>query len=163
VDKTEPEKQSYSWDKEFFEKKITFFTNLQLGSVGAALMLMMMNLSKLYLLAPLVIVLILASWYKHHITKVSDEVKNSSVTFSPKSVLVTIPNQEIESRVTFRQIDEIGIHKENFIETVTLYLKEDEDKIELKAIKNAKQFVSELNQAAFNTTGNTTGNTTEQS
>ena len=115
---------------------------------------MMMNLSKLYLLAPLVIVLILASWYKHHITKVSDEVKNSSVTFSPKSVLVTIPNQEIESRVTFRQIDDIGIHKENFIEIVTLYLKEDEDKIELKAIKNAKKLVSELNQS---------DNTTEQS
>jgi len=33
----------YHWDKDFFEKKLSLLTNCQLGFVGAALMLMMMN------------------------------------------------------------------------------------------------------------------------
>ncbi|MFT6351968.1 MAG: hypothetical protein ACJARJ_001437, partial [Neptuniibacter pectenicola] len=35
----------YTWDKAFFEKKLTLFSNLQMGFIGAALMLMMMDLS----------------------------------------------------------------------------------------------------------------------
>lgn len=151
MDKTELEKQSYSWDKEFFEKKITLFTNIQMGAVGAALMLMMMDLSKLYLLVPLVAGLILSSWYKHHISKTSDEVKGTRVTFSPKSILITMPNQELESRITFREIDEIAVHRENFIEIITLYLKDDDEKVELKAVKNSAQLVLALNSALSET------------
>ncbi len=137
----------FVWDKTFFEKKITLFTNLQMGFVGAALMLMMMDLSKLYLLAPLVVGLILASWYKHHIDSIKNEVKDASIQFAPKSILVTLPEQEIEKRITFREIEEIGSHKENFITIVIIYLRNGEDKLELKAFAQPEQLTQKLNSA----------------
>ncbi len=137
----------FVWDKTFFEKKITLFTNLQMGFVGAALMLMMMDLSKLYLLAPLVVGLILASWYKHHIDSIKNEVKDASIQFAPKSILVTLPEQEIEKRITFREIEEIESHKENFITIVTIYLRNGEDKLELKAFAQPEQLTQKLNSA----------------
>ena len=138
---------NFSWDKAFFEKKTTLFTNLQMGFVGAALMLMMMDLSKPYLLAPLVVGLILASWYKHHIDGVKDKVKNASIQFSPKSILITLPNQESETRVRFRQIEEIDRRREHFVDVVTLYLKDDEEKIELSAINDADALIKKLNNS----------------
>ncbi|WP_415896354.1 hypothetical protein ACMXYX_09605 [Neptuniibacter sp. QD72_48] len=134
----------YHWDKEFFEKKISLLTNCQLGFVGAALMLMMMNLSKIYLLAPLGVGLILASWYKHHLEQTKDQMKNMSVEIAPKSILLKLPSEETETRVTFREIEEINQHKENMVQIITLYLKENEDKLEIKALKDSDKFVSTL-------------------
>ena len=136
---------SFIWDKDFFEKKTTLFTNLQLGFVGAALMLLMMDLSKLYLLAPLAVVVILASWYKSNLERVKDEFKNTTVEFAPKSLLIKKPAADFEERVIFHQLEEFTEHKENFVSVITLYLNNDADKIELKAIKNSDDLMQQLN------------------
>jgi len=96
-------KTAFNLDKALIEKKTSLFTNLQMGFVGAALMLMMMDLSKLYLLAPLGAGLILVSWYKSQFTTLYDECKNLSVEMAPKSLLVTNPVCDLEKRVTFRE------------------------------------------------------------
>jgi len=136
---------TYYWDKAFFEKKVSLLTNCQLGFVGAALMLMMMDLSRIYLLAPLVVGLILASWYKQNIEKVKSQVEHMSVEIAPKSILLKQPNQSLEQRITFREIEEITEHKENLIVVTTLYLKGEQDKVEIKALKDAEIFSRDLN------------------
>lgn len=141
---------SFNWDKDYFEKKTTLFTNLQLGFVGAALMLMMMDLSKFYLLAPLAIGLILASWYKSNLETVKEEFKNTTVEFAPKSLLIKKPAVDFEQRVIFHQLEEVTEHKENFISVVTLYLNNDAGKIELKALKNPVGLIQELNNVITN-------------
>ncbi|MCP4596754.1 hypothetical protein [Neptuniibacter sp.] len=141
---------SFIWDKEFFEKKTTLFTNLQMGFVGAALILMMMDLSKLYLLSPLAVGLILASWYKSNLETVKDEFKNTTVEFAPKSLLIKKPAVDFEQRVIFHQLEEVTEHKENFVSVITLYLNNDADKIELKAIKNSDELIQQLTQAVEN-------------
>lgn len=118
-----------------------------MGFVGAALMLMMMNLSKLYLLVPLGIGLVLVSWYKSNLDKTREEVKNSSVSFSPKSILVKRPEQALEQRIEFRKIDEITQHKEHMIETITIYLKDGEEKIVIKGLSRSSEFTVKLNEA----------------
>lgn len=136
---------SFIWDKDFFEKKTTLFTNLQLGFVGAALMLLMMDLSKIYLLAPLAVGLILVSWYKSNLETVKEEFKNTTVEFAPKSLLIKKPAVDFEERVIFHQLEEVTEHKENFVSVITLYLNNDADKIELKAIKNSDDLMQQLN------------------
>lgn len=133
-------------DKALIEKKTTLFTNLQMGFVGAALMLMMMDLSKIYLLAPLGAGLILVSWYKSQLTKVYEEYKHLSVTMAPKSLLVKIPQSDLEQRVTFRQIKEVNQHQEHFLPVVTIYLKDDSKKLELPAVENAAHFAELLTE-----------------
>ncbi|MGH1430995.1 MAG: hypothetical protein ACRBB4_07750 [Neptuniibacter sp.] len=139
-------KTEFRLDKALIEKKTTLFTNLQMGFVGAALMLMMMDLSKIYLLAPLGAGLILVSWYKSHLSKVYEENKHLSVTMSPKSLLVKIPQKELEQRITFRQIKEINQHQENFMPVVTIYLQHDSEKLELYAVENAADFAELLTE-----------------
>jgi len=139
-------KTEFRLDKALIEKRTTLFTNLQMGFVGAALMLMMMDLSKIYLLAPLGAGLILVSWYKSHLTKVYEENKHLSVTMSPKSLLVKIPQKELEQRITFRQIKEINQHQENFLPVVTIYLQDDSEKLELYAVENAADFAELLTE-----------------
>lgn len=135
---------AYQWDKAFVEKKVTLYTNLQMGLVGAALMLMMMDLSKLYFLAPLVGGLILVSWYKSHLNKLHDEFKNYSVEIAPKSLLVRIPEKNAERRVLFREIEDMDLHSENLVPIVTLYLEEDKEKVVLPAMKEADEFLKQL-------------------
>lgn len=134
----------FRWDKAFVEKKVTLYTNLQMGLVGAALMLMMMDLSKIYFLAPLVAALILVSWYKNHLNGLNTDYKNYRVEIAPKSLLVTNPAQESERRITFREIDEITQHQENLVPIVTIYLKDDAGKVILPALEGDKAFVQHL-------------------
>lgn len=134
----------FTCDKEFFEKKISLLTNLQLGFVGTALMLMMMDLSKIYLLVPLIIGLILSSWYKSNFEKIQSEVKDAYVEFAPKSLLFVQPATESEQRVTFRELEEIDCHKENFINVITLYLKDGKEKLQFKGFKESDQLLQTL-------------------
>jgi hypothetical protein len=143
VDKTE-----FRLDKALIEKKISMFTNLQMGFVGAALMLMMMDLSKIYLLAPLGAGLILVSWYKSQFTSVYEEFKHLSVTIAPKSLLVKKPESDLEKRITFRELKEITQHKQNFLPVVTLYLKDDSEKVELHALENPSEFADLLTESS---------------
>lgn len=138
------EKTEFRLDKAQIEKKTSLLTNLQMGFVGAALMLMMMDLSKIYLLAPLGAGLILVSWYKSQLTSIYDECKHLSVTMAPKSFLVKNPDSELEKRITFRELKEVTQHKQNFLPVVTLYLKDESEKIELYALENASEFADQL-------------------
>ncbi|WP_067867650.1 hypothetical protein [Neptuniibacter marinus] len=141
------EQSDYTWDKAFFEKRSTLFSNFQMGFIGAALMLMMMDLSKIYLLAPLVVGLILSSWYKHNLDNIKDEMKGCTLTFSPKSIFISFPQLETESRITFREIDEVEAHKENFVHIISLYLKQDDKKVQLKGMKDTEQLIQQLKTA----------------
>jgi hypothetical protein len=145
----------YIWDKAFFEKKLTLFSNLQMGFIGAALMLMMMDLSKVYLLAPLVVGLILTSWYKHNLDSIKDEIKGCSLTFAPKSILVSFPELNKTTRITFRDIDEVEAHNENFVQVINLYLKNGEEKVQLKAMANGEQLIQQLKTAIAEVNVNT--------
>lgn len=138
---------SFDWNEAFFEKRINLLTNCQMGFVGAALMLMMMNLSKIYLLLPLGIGLVLVSWYKSHLDKSREEVKHSSVSFSPKSILFKCPALDQERRVEFRQIEEVTLHKEHMMEIITIYLKGDKEKLEIKGLSQSAEFIDSLNTA----------------
>lgn len=143
----EKTKLSFAWDNAFFEKKLSLLTNLQLGFVGAALMLMMMDLSKLFLLAPLVVGLILASWYKHHLESVKSEIEGLSVELAPKSLLITLPANQEEIRVLFREIESVSLHKENLVSIVSLYLKDDKSKVLIRGLTKPDEFLTELEQA----------------
>ena len=145
------EKTEFRLDKALIEKKTSLFTNLQMGFVGAALMLMMMDLSKIYLLAPLGAGLILVSWYKSQFTSVYEEFKHLSVTMAPKSLLVKNPESDLEKRITFRELKEVTQHKQNFLPVVTLYLEDDSEKVELHALDNATEFADLLTESCKNT------------
>ena len=145
------EKTEFRLDKALIEKKTSLFTNLQMGFVGAALMLMMMDLSKIYLLAPLGAGLILVSWYKSQFTNVYEEFKHLSVTMAPKSLLVKKPASDLEKRITFRELKEITQHKQNFVPVVTLYLEDNSEKVELHALENAAEFADLLTESCKNT------------
>ncbi|MGH1462172.1 MAG: hypothetical protein ACRBB6_09055 [Neptuniibacter sp.] len=137
----------YRLDKSLLEKKTTLFTNMQMFFVGTALMLMMMDLSKIYLLAPLGAGLILVSWYKSQFNNIHEEFKDTSVEMAPKSLLIKKPAMDFEQRVTFREIEEITQHRQNFIPMVTLYLRDNLGKIELPALEKVNEFIYELNNA----------------
>lgn len=141
------DKITFAWDKAFFEKRLHLLTNLQMGFVGAALMLMMMNLSKIYLLLPLGIGLVLASWYKHHMDSVQDEINGLEVSFSPKSLLIKNSVNSSEQRIQFREIDEIIQYKEHFVPVVAIYLLGENDKVELRGLENSHAFVNQLETA----------------
>lgn len=145
------EKTEFRLDKALIEKKTSLFTNLQMGFVGTALMLMMMDLSKIYLLAPLGAGLILVSWYKSQFTNVYEEFKHLSVTMAPKSLLVKKPESDLEKRITFRELKEITQHKQNFLPVVTLYLEDDSEKVELHALENSAEFADLLTESCKNT------------
>lgn len=139
---------SFTFDETFIEKRTRLLTNCQLGFIGAALMLMMMDLSKLYLLAPLVVGLILSSWYKHNLDEVKTHFSGSSLEFAPKSILIKLPAQSSETRITFREIEEITLHQENFTPTISIYSKESDveetNKVVLKALKNPQALLKAL-------------------
>lgn len=139
--------KEFQLDKVLFEKRATLYTNTQMGLVGAALMLMMMDLSKAYLLAPLIAIFILASWYKNHLNGLHDEFKNYHVEIAPKSVLLVKPQDQVqpEKRILFREIEEVTQHQENFIPVFTLYLKGNADKVSLPALQHGEEFVDMLN------------------
>ncbi len=137
----------YRLDKSLLEKKTTLFTNMQMFFVGTSLMLMMMDLSKIYLLAPLGAGLILVSWYKSQFNNIHEEFKDTSVEMAPKSLLIKKPAMDFEQRVTFREIEEITQHRQNFIPMVTLYLRDNLGKIELPALEKVNEFIYELNNA----------------
>ena len=143
-------KTEFNLDKALIERKATLFTNCQMGFVGVALMLMMMDLSKIYLLAPLGAGLILVSWYKSQMTSTFEEFKYSSVSMAPKSLLFKKPSSDLEQRITFRELEEVTLHQQHFLPVVTLYLKGDSEKVELYALENAAEFVDELNGIILN-------------
>ena len=135
--------QPFTFDSAFIDKRARLLSNCQLGFIGAALMLMMMDLSKFYILAPLGAGLILSSWYKHNLEEVKARFAGNSVEFAPKSILIKQPAQALETRISFREIEEITLHQENFIPTISIYLK-DSDKIVLKALKAPAQLQQSL-------------------
>lgn len=143
------EQKLYNWDKAFFEKRLNLFSNAQFSCIGAALMLMMMDLTKPYLLAPLIVGLIMASWLKHHYSKVSDNFLNSSVSFSPKSLLISQPKLESETRITFRQIKEVSLKQDNFIPVLVIEIDEsaEEEDIELVGFEKPELFLTQLETA----------------
>ena len=148
VEQTEQQKV-FEWDKVFFEKKLNLFSNCQFGFIGAALMLMMMDLSKPYLLAPLAVGLFMTSWLKHHYGKVATPLKKSTVQLAPKSLLISKPADEAEQRITFREIDELDLRKENFIPVLFIYLK-DGSQVELAGYQHAEELYKQLTFAVQN-------------
>ncbi len=142
----EHSKQTFALDEAYLEKKIKLFTNIQLGCIGAALMLMMMNLSTVVMLAIFGALLILASWYKHHISTVLEDAAELRVSFSPKSILITSKQAEQEQRITFRSIQDQSLHKENLIPVVTLYLDEGEP-VKLNGLAEPEAFLNALQTA----------------
>ncbi len=145
------EKNTFTWDKEFLSKRLNLLTNFQLGFVGAALMLMMMNLSKIYLLLPLGIGLIFTTGYKSYLNAVTDEVTGLEVSFSPKSILIKIPAKNLEQRIQFREINGVTQSKKYSVPVVTLYLNGKKDKIELRGLADSNSFIEQLKLATDET------------
>lgn len=151
VEQQTEQQKEFEWDKDFFEKKLNLFSNCQFGFIGAALMLMMMDLSKPYLLAPLAVGLFMTSWLKHHYGKVAKPLKKASIQLAPKSLLISKPADDSEQRITFREIEELDLRKDNFIPVLFIYLK-DGSQVELEGFQNADELYKQLSSALQNPT-----------
>jgi hypothetical protein len=68
---------------------------------------------------------------------------------------VSFPELNKTTRITFRDIDEVEAHNENFVQVINLYLKNGEEKVQLKAMANGEQLIQQLKTAIAEVNVNT--------
>ncbi|WP_286238263.1 hypothetical protein [Neptuniibacter halophilus] len=138
---------TFHWDQAFFERKLGLLTNLQLGFVGAALMLLMMDLSRWYFLLPLAGGLMWISWQKQRLDRIRREVSGLQISLAPKSLLLkrTLNNQE--QRITFREISHLETDKREGLDTFALVMRDDKGPVLIRGMQQQDQLLRQLQQA----------------
>lgn len=119
------EKPHFTWDNDYFEARHGRNQKIQLGLIGLAVGLMLMDLTRWYTLAPLLIILFWASNDQRIVDKLRGEFEDASITLSPRSLLLSKPMEESEERIQFRDIEVLEQKTKGKHTTIQLQLKDD--------------------------------------
>lgn len=145
------EKPLFTWDNDYFEQRHSLNNKIQLGLIGLAVGLMLMDLTKIYTLAPLAIILFWVSFQQRTVDQLRDEFEDASITLSPRSLLLKKPMHESEERIHFRDIETLTKQKKGKRLTITMTLK-DEQELQLTGFIDADECYQRLQEGLTNTT-----------
>lgn len=121
------EKPNFTWDNDYFEARHGRNQKIQLGLIGLAVGLMLMDLTRWYTLAPLLIILFWVSNDQRIVDKLRGEFEDASITLSPRSMLLNKPMQESEERIQFRDIESLEQKVKGKHTTISLKMTEDRE------------------------------------
>lgn len=143
------EKPHFTWDNDYFEARHGRNQKIQLGLIGLAVGLMLMDLTRWYTLAPLLIILFWVSNDQRIVDKLRSEFEDSSITLSPRSLLLNKPMEESEERIQFRDIETLEQKAKGKHSTMSLKLKEDRE-LELPGFINGDECFRLLKEGISN-------------
>lgn len=143
------EKPHFTWDNDYFEARHGRNQKIQLGLIGLAVGLMLMDLTRWYTLTPLVLILFWASNDQRIVDKLRSEFEDASITLSPRSLLLSKPMAESEERIQYRDINSVEQKAKGKHTTLSLKLKEDRE-LELPGFINADECCRLLQEGIVN-------------
>ncbi len=126
----------FEWNNEQIGKLQTLLGRIQLGLIGLAIGLLLLDLTKPWLLIPMALVFFLSSRELRKIDRLTEQWQQASITIAPRSLLIEKPANDQQQRITFRNIVDIKAHSRLGIETLVLQTREDGE-IELPSFKQS--------------------------
>ena len=132
------EKPLFTWDNDYFEQRHSLNNKIQLGLIGLAVGLMLMDLTKIYTLLPLAAILFWVSFQQRNLDSLREEFEDASIALSPRSMLLSKPMEESEERIQFRDIDALEKKEKGKHTTIILTLK-DERELQLAGFIDANE------------------------
>mgnify|MGYP000270928434 CR=1 FL=1 len=136
------EKPHFEWNTQYFEDRHGLNTKIQLGLIGLAIGLMLMNLSTLFILAPLAVALFWVSYQQVQIDKLRAQYEDASLTLAPRSLLLTTPVNEKEERIQYRDIKTVALEGKGKKASIVLTL--EERALVLTGFQNAESCVEQI-------------------
>lgn len=97
----------FNWDTERFEQLSNRCTQIMLGLMGLALMLMMMDLASPLILAPAAVVILITRSIQSFSEHLSTEFEDAEISLSPKTLLIKQPSIDDEKRLRYQDITEV--------------------------------------------------------
>lgn len=140
------EKQSsFEWNAEYFEKHHSIASKLQLGMIGLAIGLLLMDLAKPYTLIPLGAVFLWATFRIRKLEELTEQFDEATIKLAPRSLLLSQPALEHEERIQFRDLKAVEKSGKDQNFTITLILN-DERLIDLTGFINGEECYEQLHQ-----------------
>lgn len=103
--------QKFHWNAEPVEALSSRCTHITLGLMGLALMLMMMNLSSAWALAPGVLVVLITRRAQLYYEQLQETFDDSSLELSPRTLAINKPACGDEKRIRYRDISQLASFK----------------------------------------------------
>lgn len=142
-------KARFEWNSALFEDYHGRFSKLQMGLIGLALGLMLMDLTKIYTLLPLAFGFLWVSLQQRKVDSLRTDYEGAAITLSPRSVLIEQPAQQLEKRIPFHDIQGCSLRQKGYLVTLVLERKEAEP-LELPGFIDAPACCDAINQALDN-------------
>jgi len=128
----------FEWNSEQIEKRQALLGKIQLGLIGLAIGLLLIDQAKPWFLLPMALIFFFASRELRQTDKLNDQWQQATITLAPKSLLIEQPAIEQQRRITFRSIAQIDYRTRLGVETIHLQTQE-EGTIELPAFTESEQ------------------------
>ncbi|WP_027856036.1 hypothetical protein [Marinobacterium jannaschii] len=127
----------FEWNDQKVTQLQSLLGRIQLGLIGLAIGLLLLDLAKPWLLVPMALLFFLSSRELRKIDNLNEQWQQSSVTLAPRSLLIEKPAQDQQQRITFRNIESVASRSRLGIEILSLTTRE-EGNIELPGFKESE-------------------------
>jgi len=117
---------TFNWDESHCEKLANRCTQIMLGLMGLALMLMMMDMASIFILAPAGIAVLLTRLAQRHYEQVLETFEEAQVTLAPRTLELAQPATKATLRIRYGDINSIESFSKWGISAIRLNVKERE-------------------------------------
>lgn len=139
-------KPRFEWNSDLFERRHSRFGKMQMGLIGLAIGLLMMDLAKIYLLLPLALGFLWISSEQRKLDTLIAEFEDAAITLSPRSILIEQPRLDEELRIPFHEIRDCAVKRKGYLTTLVLTRKEG-DPVELPGFEEIQACCDAINDA----------------
>lgn len=102
-------KEKFLSDTTSYKKRSDLCSKAQLTMMGLAIMLFLMDQSKLYFLIPCALIMAVGYYLQRTSDSLKDEYDGADLEFSPNTILVRKPSIEKEIRIRYQDISRIEL------------------------------------------------------
>lgn len=117
---------TFSWDESHCEKLANRCTQIMLGLMGLALMLMMMDMASIFILAPAGTTVLITRLAQRHYEEIMETFEEAKVTLAPRTLQLEQTATEEALRIRYKDIDSIERFSKWGIAAIRLNVKERE-------------------------------------
>ncbi len=117
---------TFTWDETHCEKLAHRCTQIMLGLMGLALMLMMMDMASIFLLAPAGVAVLVTRNAQRHYEKLLETFEDAEVELAPRTLQFKQSASGEELRIRYRDINSIENFKRWGISAIRLNVNERE-------------------------------------
>lgn len=117
---------TFNWDDGRCETLTHRCTQIMLGLMGLALMLMMMDMASIFILAPAGMAVLITRLAQRHYEQVMEEFEGSQATLTPRTLQLEQSATEETLRIRYKDIDSIESFSKWGIGAIRLNVRERE-------------------------------------